>query len=377
MITYVNTVLVSNLTSSNLLSEAPTELTTNTKSNQAGKFIIMTLDEAPAKITTTSGGNTTTSDDSSFPYITTTNADKYQTIRIGIVTGKNATKIHRDPVTGAISIKYVPIVKWSNKITAGEIKSYAELVPGQNPNSEDTAVVNFSNIDSSILSKLAQGGKRIIVRLTFKDLPTRFRKWTESYEYVTEVMDVSSSAGVTAAKTKIASDIAELINKQYKRARVTATSSTASLTLTAMPYDDDDKQDSLNWANKGRFNVNIYYTDPAAEGWESTNKNFPKGVTITKTPGKQYAASGKLVRDREAQAMGYLGILNRGEGTWPVVKPDMEADIDTNYNAITLEFERTYRAADDIFRKTKECVEIYTAAALGNLSTILKTFVNA
>ena len=363
MITYVNTVLVSNLASNNLLTEAPqAALALNTASADAGKFVVMTLDEAPAKITTTSGGTTTTSDDSSFPYITTTNADKYQTIRIGIVTKKNAVKVNY--ATGAVT--YEPIIKWSNKIAAGEIKSYVERT--YEADTEDAVVINFNGMDAAVLSKLAEGGKRIIVRLTFKDLPTRYRKWTESYEYVTVAGDT---------KATIATGIANLINKQYKRARVTAVASGTSVTLTAMPYDDDNAVDSLNWANKGRFNVNIYYTDPAGEGWESTNKNFPKGVTITKTPGKQYAASAKLVRDREAQAMGYLGILNRGEGTWPVVKPDMETDLTKHYNAITLEFERTYRAADDIFRKTKECVEIYTPAALGDLSTILKTFVNA
>jgi hypothetical protein len=57
--------------------------------------------------------------------------------------------------------------------------------------------------------------------------------------------------------------------------------------------------------------------------------------------------------------MGYLGILNRGEGTWPIIKPAMETDLDAKYDAITLEFENMYRAADDIQRKTKQTLEIY------------------
>jgi hypothetical protein len=126
-----------------------------------------------------------------------------------------------------------------------------------------------------------------------------------------------------------------------------------------MPYDDDDAADTINVANKVRFNANIYYTDPAAEGWESLNKHYPTGVTIVKTPGEQYAASGKLVRDLEVQAMGYEGILNRGEGTWPIIKPEVEAQNSVNYDAITLEFENMYRAADDIFRKTKQVVNIF------------------
>lgn len=379
MITYVNTVLVSNLSSSNLLSAAPTAAASmNTPSVDAGKFIVMTMDENAAMITTTSGGSSTTAADSSFPYITSANADKYETIKIGIVTKKNAPKV--DYTSGAVT--YEPIIKWSNVIKAGEIKSYNELTYAAD--TEDKCYIDFNGIDSAVKTLLAKGGKRVIVRLTFKDLPTRFRKWTESYEYVTEAGD---------AEADIAAGIATLINKQYKRARVAAvqgtvtrssgafssfssSSSGKAVELTAMPYDDDNTVDSLNWANKVRFNVNVYYTDPAAEGWESTNKNFPKGVVIDKVPGKQYAASAKLVRDREAQAMGYQGVLNRGEGVWPIIKPEMETNLSNSYDAVTIEFERTYRAADDIFRKTKECVEIYgITTSLTGLKTILTKFI--
>lgn len=215
-----------------------------------------------------------------------------------------------------------------------------------------------------------EGGKRVIVRLTFKDMPHRYRKWTESYEYVTAIGD---------DKTAIANGIANIINKEWKRARVQASVSGAVVTLEALPYDDDDSADSLSWANKVRFNANMYYTDPKADGWEANNKHFLKGITIDKTPGKQYPASAKLVRDRESWAMGYQGILNRGEGTWPIIKPDMETRLDNQYDAITLEFENMYRAADDIQRKTKQTLEVYGTTGqnpmLGGLQEILAAFV--
>ena len=122
------------------------------------------------------------------------------------------------------------------------------------------------------------------------------------------------------------------------------------------------------------FNVNIYFTDPAAEGWESLNKHFPAGVQITKTPGQTHVASAKLVRDREAWGMGYQGILNRGEGTWPIIKPEMVTELDKHYNALTLEFENMYRAADDIQRKTKQNLEIYAVAAT-EIKAVLDAFV--
>ena len=253
-----------------------------------------------------------------------------------------------------------PEIKWSNIINADDIRSINVLA--YKADTEEAVKIDFTKINAAVLKLLAVGGKRIIVRLTFKDLPTRFRKWTESYEYVT-------LPGDTAAT--ISKNIADLINKQWKRARVVATDAAGVITLTAMPYDDDDSVDTLNVANKVRFNANVYYTDPAAEGWESLNKHYPTGVTIEKTPGTQYAASAKLVRDREAWSMGYDGILNRGEGTWPIIKPAMETKLDGHYNAINIEFENAYRAADDIVRKTKQNVEIYTTGATSIITDLI------
>lgn len=342
MITYVNTVLVSNLATAALLSAAPAAAASmNTASADAGKFIIENLDA-----------------DAASQYAITANTKK---IRIGIVTKKNVAQVNH--TTGALT--YRPIIKWSNAILKDDIKSYNKLSAAGATNTEDSVAVSFTGIDSAVLNKFKEGGKRVIVRLTFKDLPTRYRKWTESYEYVTTTSETA---------TTLAAGIAAQINKQYKRARVVASAASGVLTLTAMPYDDDDAANTIDVANKVRFNVNIYYTDPAAEGWESLNKHFPTGVTITKTPGKQYPASGKLVRDLEVAAKGYQGILNRGEGTWPIIQPETEAENDTNYNAITLEFENMYRAADDIFRKTKQTVNIFGKGALTSVISALDTF---
>ena len=75
MITYVNTVLVSNLATGTLLSAAPTAAASmNTPSVDAGKFIIENLDA-----------------DAASRYAVTANTQK---IRIGIVTKKNVTKVN-------------------------------------------------------------------------------------------------------------------------------------------------------------------------------------------------------------------------------------------------------------------------------------------
>lgn len=361
MITYVNSVFVSNVDSSNIVTiSSNSDFASVTK----GKFVLLDID------TNTSISAATTR------------------FKIGMGTGKTTNGVKE--------------IKWSNIINVDDIKGWS--ASSYAADTEDAVYIDLSGATSLIGSgkKLSEAGKRIITRLTFKDLPTRFRKWTESYEYVTE-------AGDTAAK--IAFNIATMINKESKRARViatvgaintTSTSATATIPgsttryfhedsnwgtssattgevicLTAMTYDDDDTVDSLNWANKVRFNANMYYTDPAAEGWESINKHFITGAKIEKVPGKTYEASAKLVRDREAQAMGYDGILNRGEGTWPIIKPGMNTVLTNHYNVVTIEFENMYHTADDLFRKTKQTVEIYTTAATSGITTELAKLTNA
>lgn len=365
MVNYVNTVLVSNLSSGAVLTAAPaTAASMSAASTDAGKFIIMNCDPNVAS--------------NAIYNVTAANALEIETIKVGIVTKKNTVLRKQDG-----SAEYHPIVKWSNEIKAADIKSYNVL--SYAADTEDCVYIDFDTLNAAVLTEFAKGGKRIIVRLTYKDMPHRYRKWTESYEYVTEAGDT---------KITIAKNIANLINREWKRARVQATQGAITLSsgafssfssstsgtgikIEALPYDDDDSVDSLSWANKVRFNANLYWTDPAGEGWESNNKHFPQGVTITKVPGVQYPASAKLVRDRESWAMGYQGILNRGEGTWPIIKPAMETDLDAHYDAITLEFENMYRAADDIQRKTKQTLEVYgKTGQLSGLQAILSSFVS-
>jgi hypothetical protein len=334
MITYVNSVFVSNANATVLDKEPDAVGSMSAVSSDKGNFIIMNCDPDAQDLYTI-------------------DADT-QRIKIGMVQGKNCVVRKADG-----SVEYRPMIKWSNEIRKHDIKSFHKLT--YKADTEDEITIDFSGVQNypSVKAILAEGFKRVIVKLTFKDLPTRYRKWTETYEYVTMEGDDMAA---------IATGIANEINGQWKRARVQATATGESVVIKALPYDDDDSVDSLNWANKVRFNASVWFTDPQAAGFASKNKYALKGAVISKEPGKTYPASAKLVRDREAQAMGYDGILNRGEGTWPIIKPAMNTDLEGQYDALTLEFENMYRAADDIFRKTKQTVEIYVPT--GKLSGI-------
>lgn len=327
MISYVNTVLVNNAAEVNVIAATALKgAEKSTLEDNKGKFVV-------------------------------NEKDGY--VRIGLVQD-NVLAIHGAKDTN----KYANVVKWSNWIDKDYIKSATYTKSTDHTNKEDKVTINFAGCDENDPNEFAQGNRRIVVRLTFKDLPTRYRKWTESYEYVTKPGDKAE---------QIAAALADKINNEYKRARVTAAAAAGVLTLTAMPYDDDNSVDTINVANKVRFTANVYYTNPQAAGFASKNKYFPTGLTITKEEGIDNPVSGKHVRDHEAQAMGYEGILNRGCCTWPIIKPAMVTDITKDYNGITIEFENKYRAADDIQRHTKQILEIYTVAAPTDLLTELNS----
>lgn len=331
MITYVNTVLVSNQNGATLVTSAQMEGVA-TKADLAalvGKFAVMNCD--PAK-----------QDGTPLTDIYTIDAT-VDTFKIGVVTDKFITKFDK---TNNRTV-YVPVVKWSNEIKAADIKSLTKLT--YQDDTQDKITIDFSTIDANTQALIGAGNIDIVVRLSWKDLPTRYRQWTDSYDYLTKLGDTPES---------IAAAFAETINKQSKRARAIATVDGAKLILEAMEYDDDLADNTENPVAKVRFNANVYFMNPQAAGWASNNK-YDLGVTISKQAGITYPASAKLVREHEHNAWGYQGILHRCK--WYDVTPGLVANINNKYGGITLEFENRYRTADDWIKRTKQTVEIYAS----------------
>ena len=331
MITYVNTVLVSNKNGASLATSSELE-GVETKADLAdlvGKFVLMNCDPA-------------LQDGSPIEDIYTVDGT-VDTFKIGVVTKDYFSKFDKKKNKTV----YVPVVKWSNEIKAADIKSITKLT--YQDDTEDKIEIDFSTISEAEQDLMANGGIAIVLRLSYKDLPTRYRQWTESYDYYTKLGDTPAT---------IAAAFAETITKQAKRARVYAEVNGAKLTLTAMEYDDDLADDTENPTAKVRFNVAAYYMNPQAAGWASNNK-YDLGAAISKVPGVTYPASAKLVREHERNARGYMGAIHTCK--WYDPKPALVASIDNKYGGITLEFENMYRAADDIFRKTKQTVEIYAS----------------
>jgi hypothetical protein len=354
MITYVNTVLVSNKNNSALATADDIKGSNNKADLQSlvGKFVFMNCD--PAK-----------QDGSAIedPYTPDANCDKF---KIGVIKDAYITKF--DNATGKQI--FIPQIKRSNIIQVADIKSLAIL--NYKDDSEDKVIVDFTNIGDEEKQLFANGGIPVVLRLTFKDTPTRYRKWSESYDYVTKVGDTPAD---------IIKGLARTITMQARRARVYAEADGTKLILTAMEYDDDNSNSTENFAAKVRFNANVWYSDPKAPGFASTNKY---GIgTISKEVGVNYPASAKNVRDHERTAQGYEGIFHRSK--WYDPKPAIVADINAKYSGFTLEFENMYRTADDLFRKTKQTVEVYASnngeemaasEIAGGLVNVISTMLN-
>lgn len=330
MITYVNSVLVSNKNGETLATAE--ELKGKAKKEDlkplVGKFVFMNCD--PAKQDGTAIEDV---------YKMDAAADRF---KIGVVTSDNFQKVDK-----LGNVTFVPVVKWSNIINVADIKSVAKL--DYKEDSEDEITIDFSGIAPETMDLLAQGGCPVVLRLTFKDMPMRYRKWTESYSYVTKVGDTVESI--------IAGLIKDII-RAPKRQRVYAKIDGQKLVLTQMKYDDDESNRTENVYMKGRFDANMYWMNPAAPGWASNNK-YDLGVVFSKKEGVTYPATAKLVRDRERATFDYQGVLHRC--CWYDPQPAMVTNLDNKYDGITIEFENQYRTADDLWRRTKQTVEIYAS----------------
>lgn len=350
MITYVNTVLVSNDSDKTPIQSQADLIKTSKQAVEAlkGSYVILPVpsDNMSTEVTRT---------------------DK---IKIGVVGQGYTTFVQK--VNGVDTVKYAANVKWSNEIKIADIKSVAVTLFGHDGGNviepaqsfdtplEDTITVDFSNVNTSNLD-----GCVAVLRINYKDMPTRYRQWTESYDHI-----IKSGEDLAAA-------FANTITKQSRRARVFASAASNVLTLTAMPYDDDMDPNGENPVGKVRFNVSLYYTNPSAPGFASSNKNeLVAPEDIEKTPGITPVGSGKYVLEHEKNALGYTGVIHRCK--WYDLKPSIVADPTKNYDCITLEFENMYRAADDIFRKTKQTVELYFAQGNDGSSNInsVKTIID-
>lgn len=274
-------------------------------------------------------------------------------IKLGLVTGKTQSYVKADGTTEDIKV-----LQYSNIIPKNSIREY-------NPFTfmalkEDKITIDFGAFTPVV-------GNRYVLRIIYQDLYEHPGQFTHTYEVIASSDTLS----------KLIDRFVLQINKDTRR-RVVATKTDSTIVLTALPKNDNEGKESINIYTQVSMIAVLYYTNPNATGFASKNKYPLDGVTVSKVAGTPGKGNAKLIRDREQAALSYKGIMNR---TWfPVIKPELNVNLNGKYDGFVIEFEPEHRTAEDGFRKTKQSVEVYvengTALSASMIGKLVKSFVD-
>lgn len=190
-------------------------------------------------------------------------------------------------------------------------------------------------VEDSIKFDLASAtivtGHRYVIRVVYKDMIEAKNQFTHTYEVVAGSETVKDLIDAFAAK----------MNKHANR-RFTVASTTNTLTITAMPKDDNEGVDSLSEYSVVSMEASLYKTIPHA-----LISNYPEkvpGVTITRTQGNPGRGYWKQVRDIEKRMQGYKG-FKFTDAYPPVVSKPMVVE-GAEYDYMIIENDNMYLSDD-------------------------------
>lgn len=226
-------------------------------------------------------------------------------------------------------------------------------------NSKPSAVIGkyVASVEEKIVITLTNAtiaaGNRYVLRIVYKDMYEAAWQFTHTYEVYAE--------STTAAD--LAAAIVKKINA-HKNRRVQATVSSAIITLTAMPKDDNEGVDSLNEYSVVTMEASLYETIPGA-----LLANQPKavaGATIAKTVGNPGKGYWKQVRDAEVRNMGYKGHVFTG--AYPSVEQTRKVVEGAKYDYAIIENDNLYLSNDNQYIKTTPLTtEVYCPSLVGSI----------
>lgn len=226
-------------------------------------------------------------------------------------------------------------------------------------NSKPSAVIDkyVDPVEEKIVITLTgatiAAGNRYVLRIVYKDMYEAAWQFTHTYEVYAE--------STTAAD--LAAAIVKKINA-HKNRRVQATVSSAVITLTAMPKDDNEGVDSLNEYSVVTMEASLYETIPGA-----LLANQPKavaGATIAKTVGNPGKGYWKQVRDAEVRNMGYKGHVFTG--AYPSVEQTRKVVEGAKYDYAIIENDNLYLSNDNQYIKTTPLTtEVYCPSLVGSI----------
>lgn len=226
-------------------------------------------------------------------------------------------------------------------------------------NSKPSAVIGkyVAPVEEKIVITLTDAtivaGNRYVLHIVYKDMYEAAWQFTHTYEVY--------------AKSATAADLAAAIVKKinaHKNRRVQATVSSAVITLTAMPKDDNEGVDSLNEYSVVTMEASLYETIPGA-----LLANQPKavaGATIAKTIGNPGKGYWKQVRDAEVRNMGYKGHVFTG--AYPSVEQTRKVVEGAKYDYAIIENDNLYLSNDNQYIKTTPLTtEVYCPSMVNSI----------
>lgn len=226
-------------------------------------------------------------------------------------------------------------------------------------NSKPSAVIGkyAAPVEEKIVITLTDAtivaGNRYVLRIVYKDMYEAAWQFTHTYEVYAE----------SATAADLAAAIVKKINA-HKNRRVQATVSSAVITLTAMPKDDNEGVDSLNEYSVVTMEASLYETIPGA-----LLANQPKavaGATIAKTVGNPGKGYWKQVRDAEVRNMGYKGHVFTG--AYPSVEQTRKVVEGAKYDYAIIENDNLYLSNDNQYIKTTPLTtEVYCPSLVGSI----------
>lgn len=226
-------------------------------------------------------------------------------------------------------------------------------------NSKPSAVIGeyVAPVEEKIVITLTDAtivaGNRYVLRIVYKDMYEAAWQFTHTYEVYAE----------SATAADLAAAIVKKINA-HKNRRVQATISSAVITLTAMPKDDNEGVDSLNEYSVVTMEASLYETIPGA-----LLANQPKavaGATIAKTVGNPGKGYWKQVRDAEVRNMGYKGHVFTG--AYPSVEQTRKVVEGAEYDYAIIENDNLYLSNDNQYIKTTPLTtEVYCPSLVGSI----------
>lgn len=226
-------------------------------------------------------------------------------------------------------------------------------------NSKPSAVIGeyVAPVEEKIVITLTDAtivaGNRYVLRIVYKDMYEAAWQFTHTYEVYAE----------SATAADLAAAIVKKINA-HKNRRVQATVSSAVITLTAMPKDDNEGVDSLNEYSVVTMEASLYETIPGA--LLANQPEAVAGATIAKTVGNPGKGYWKQVRDAEVRNMGYKGHVFTG--AYPSVEQTRKVVEGAEYDYAIIENDNLYLSNDNQYIKTTPLTtEVYCPSLVGSI----------